>query len=122
MARSLLSRAVLAMLTLSACSLGSDASDGSSPIVSIDAPLDNAVVGSQVPIQVTAIDDFGVDKVQILIDNVELVVLFTPPFHTVWNTTTLVNNSPHTILVRAYDVAKNFGSRQINVTVQKGTQ
>lgn len=116
---------VFPILFLAACSLDSgNPSDGSAPIVVIDAPANNAVVSNQVQIQVSAVDDFGVDKVQILIDNEELAVLFTPPFQAVWNTTPpqILNGSTHTILVRAYDVAQNVGSRQITVTVQKGTQ
>ena len=111
------------ILFLAACSLDSgNPSDGSAPIVVIDAPANGAVVANQVQIQVSAVDDFGVDKVQILIDNVELAVLFTAPFQTIWNTALVPNNTTHTILARAYDVAKNVGTRQITVTVQKGTQ
>ena len=114
---------LIPLLLLAACSLdSSNPSDGSAPIVVIDAPANGAVVANQVQIQVSAVDDFGVDKVQILIDNVELAVLFTPPFQTVWNTTLVPNNTSHTILVRAFDVAQNVGSSQITVTVQKGTQ
>lgn len=112
-------------LLLAACSLdSSNPSDGSPPLVAIDSPANGAVVSGQVAIQVSAVDDFGVDKVQIMIDNVELAVLFTAPFQAVWNTAPpqILNGSTHTILVRAYDVAQNVGSRQITVTVQKGTQ
>jgi hypothetical protein len=116
---------VIPIVLLAACSLdSSNPSDGSAPIVVIDSPANGAVVSGQVSIQVSAVDDFGVDKVQILVDNVELAVLFTPPFQAVWNTAPpqILNGSSHTILVRAFDVAQNVGTRQITVTVQKGTQ
>lgn len=115
-------RLLAALLLLAACGVGTDNSDGSAPLVGIDTPANNAVVGGQVPIQITALDDYGVDRVVVLVDNVQLAELFTPPFSTIWNTVTLQNNSQHVILARAYDVAGNMGSRQINVTVQNGPQ
>lgn len=114
---------VIPILLLAACSLDSgDPSDGSPPIVVIDTPQNGAVVASQVPIQVSAVDDFGVDKVEIVIDNNPAIVLFTPPFATIWNTASVPDNTTHTILARAYDLAKNVGTRQITVTVDKGVQ
>jgi Big-like domain-containing protein len=122
MARSLISHVALALLTLSACSLGSDASDGSSPLVSIDFPASNSVVSGQVAIAVTAIDDFGVDQVRILIDDVERIKQFTAPFGYLWNTAQLPDNSTHVIRVEAKDVAGNTGIKSITVTVQNGPQ
>lgn len=114
---------VIPLLLLAACSLdSSDPSDGSAPIVVIDSPQNGAVVANQVPIQVSAVDDFGVDKVEIVIDNNPAIVLFDPPFVTIWNTASVPDNSTHTILARAFDVAQNVGSRQITVTVNKGVQ
>ncbi|HJR33976.1 MAG TPA: Ig-like domain-containing protein [Gemmatimonadales bacterium] len=114
---------VIPALLLAACSLDSgNPSDGSAPQVVIDSPLNGAVVANQVPIQVSAVDDFGVDKVEIVIDNNPAIVLFDPPYVTVWNTASVPDNSTHTILARAYDVAQNVGTRQITVTVDKGVQ
>jgi large repetitive protein len=116
-------RVIPMVLLLTACSLDSgNPSDGSAPIVVIDAPLNGAVVANQVAIQVTAVDDFGVDKVEIVIDNNPAIVLFDPPYVTTWNTASVPDNTTHTILARAYDVARNVGSRQITVTVDKGVQ
>ena len=114
---------IIPILLLAACSLDSGSpSDGAAPLVVIDAPANGAVVSGQVAIQVSAVDDFGVDKVEIVIDNNPAIVLFDPPFVTTWNTASVPDNSTHTILVRAYDVAQNVGTRQITVTVQKGPQ
>jgi hypothetical protein len=114
---------VIPILLLAACGLDSgNPSDGSAPQVVIDAPLPNALVSGQVSIQVSAFDDFGVDKVEIVIDNNPAIVMFDPPYVTVWNTASVPDNSTHTILARAYDVAQNVGSRQITVTVDKGVQ
>ena len=114
---------VIPVLLLAACGLDSgNPSDGSAPIVVIDAPLNGAVVANQVAIQVSAVDDFGVDKVEIVIDNNPAIVLFNPPYVHTWNTAAVPDNSTHTILARAYDVAQNVGTRQITVTVDKGVQ
>jgi hypothetical protein len=110
-------------LALGACSLGSGpGSDGSSPQISIDAPAANATVAGQVPIDITATDDFGVDKVRVLIDGVLLVEMFTPPFHTIWNSQSVTNNTNHVIRVEALDVAKNLGTKEITVMVVNGVQ
>jgi chitinase len=114
---------VIPLLLLAACGLDSgDPSDGSAPIVVIDSPQNGAVVANQVPIQVSAVDDFGVDKVEIVIDNNPAIVIFDPPYVTIWNTASVPDNSTHTILARAYDAAQNVGTRQITVTVNKGVQ
>ena len=122
MVRSLLSRVVFGLLTLSACSLGSDVSDGSSPQIGIDAPADNATVGGVVSIDLTVIDDFGVDQVRVLIDENEIAKLFTPPFHTNWNTVGLADNSLHAIKVEATDLSGNIAIKTIHVTVVNAPQ
>lgn len=93
----------LASCLLAACALGSETTDGSSPQISIDAPLPNATVGGQVAIALTVTDDFGVDQVRILIDDIERAKLFTAPFGYIWNTVLLADNSPHVIKVEATD-------------------
>ena len=97
-------------------------SDGSSPSLEITSPLPGATVNGTVSIDVTATDDFGVDKVRILIDNVLLVELYSPPFHANWNTSALADNSTHTIKVEALDVSKNLSTKSISVTVARGPQ
>ncbi len=101
---------------------GSEPSDGNPPQLAITAPLPGATVSGQVSIDVTAVDDFGVDKVRILVDGTLLVELFTPPFHVTWNTNLLPDNSQHTIRAEAYDVAKNTASQEVHVTILRGPQ
>ena len=110
------------LLALLACSNGTGTNDGSAPQVQITAPLAGATVNGTVGIDVTAIDDFGVDQVKIYIDNALLTTLFTAPFHANWNTSSYPDNSVHTIKVDALDVAGNLGSTQLNVTVLRGPQ
>ena len=110
-------------LTLAGCAIGTGpAVDGSSPQVRIDAPAANATVSNQVPIDITAIDDVGIDKIRVLIDGVLLTEIFTPPFRTLWNSQSVPNNTSHVIRVEAQDLAKNLGSAQISVTVRNGVQ
>ena len=113
---------LLPALLLLACGVGSDPSDGTSPQISIDAPLPNATVGGQVHIDVTVIDDFGVDQVRILIDDIERIKLFTAPFGYIWNTAQVPDNSTHVIKVEAKDLSGNTGIKSITVTVQNGPQ
>ena len=121
-----ITNAVLILGTLglvAACSTGSaNPSDGSAPSVRIDAPLPGDTVGRQVSIDVTATDDFGVDVVIFKVDGSELTRQFTPPFHFVWNTSSVADSSTHSIQVDALDVAKNRGVQSISVTVIKETQ
>ena len=105
-----------------ACGSSPTASDGTSPQVRIDAPAAGATVGGQVSIDVTATDNFGVDRVRFLLDGNLLQEVFTAPYHAVWNTSQLANGSVHTIRIEALDVARNRGTTQIQVTVQNGPQ
>jgi hypothetical protein len=106
-----------------ACSSQSaNPSDGSAPQVQITAPLAGATVGGQVSIDADVTDDFGVDLVRIYVDDVLKITQYTPPFHYLWNTSSLPNNSTHSIKVDAMDVARNLSFQTINVIVSGGTQ
>ena len=97
-------------------------SDGSSPQITITAPLHQATVGGQVSIDMTVTDDYGVDKVTVLIDGVVLTTMFNPPFHVNWNTGSLPSPSTHFIRVEALDINGNLAIRQITVNVLNGPQ
>jgi len=113
----------LGLLALLGCgSTDPNPVDSQPPIVAITAPVDGATVNGQVAIDVTAVDDFGVDQVRIFIDNgaTPLATLYTAPFHAIWNTSSLLDNSSHSIKAEAFDVAGNFRTQQIVVTVSRG--
>ena len=94
------SRVLAGLVTLAACGVGgSGPSDGSAPQVAITAPANGATVGLQVNIDVIAVDDYGVDKIRILIDGTLRTEIFSPPFRYVWNTGSLAHNSVHVIRV-----------------------
>jgi hypothetical protein len=106
------------VLLLSGCSLGNAGpSDGSPPFITITAPAAGASVSGSVAIDATVFDDIGVDEVRFLIDGTEIARIFTAPFRTVWNTQAVQDNSPHTIRIEAFDVARNRGVKEIIVTV-----
>jgi hypothetical protein len=97
-------------------------SDGSAPQIVITAPAAGATVGGQVSIDADVTDDFGVDVVHIYVDDTLKITEFTPPFHYLWNTSSLPDSSTHSIKVDAMDVAKNLSLQTITVTVSRGTQ
>lgn len=111
---------LLSALIVASCVGNSTPSDGSSPQIIITAPLDQATVGGQVSIDMNVTDDFGVDKVTVLIDGVVLATMFNPPYHVNWNTQPLVSPSTHQIRVEALDLSQNRSVRQITVQVVNG--
>jgi hypothetical protein len=121
-----LTNSVLLLGTLglgAACSSTSpNPSDGSAPQILITAPQPGATVGGQVSIDADVSDDFGVDVVRFYVDDALKSTQYTPPFHYLWNTSSLPDNTNHTIKVDAMDVAKNLSFQTINVTVSRGTQ
>jgi Big-like domain-containing protein len=114
---------VAGVVALGACALDTGpTTDGSAPLVAIISPAGNSTVGGQVSIDATAVDDFRVDEVRILIDGGLQARIFTPPYHMVWNASALPDNSTHTIRAEALDPFGNLGVTQIVVTVLNGRQ
>ena len=120
-----ITNAVLILGTLgltAACSGGSSSpSDGSSPQVQITSPVDQAMVGGQVSFDANVTDDFGVDLVRFYVDGTVVSTQYSPPFHYLWNTAGVPDQSTHTLKVDAMDLAKNLGLMSITVTVSRGT-
>lgn len=102
-------------------STSANPSDGSPPQVLITAPVDQATVGGQVSFDADVTDDFGVDVVHFFVDDVVVSTQYTPPFHYVWNTAAVADQSTHVLKVDALDIAKNHGLASIHVTVSRGT-
>ena len=105
-----------------ACGSSTGTSDGSAPDVAFTHPVTGDTVNGTVGIDVAAVDDFGVDKVEIFVNNTLLTTLFTPPYHANWNTSSLQDSTTYTLRAQAWDVAKNFQSRSIQVVLIKGRQ
>ena len=112
-----------ALAILAGCSLGpSTGPDNSAPLVHIDAPADQATVGNNVNIAVSAVDDTGVDSLRILIDGTLLAREFSPPFIAAWNTQSVTDSANHVIRAEAFDLVGNKGVHQITVRVERGPQ
>ena len=111
-------------LAVGGCGVGSGTGIDANPIVDITAPLDGDTVHTNVNISATVLDDFGVDKVEFMVDGTLLPggLEFDPPFSINWNTLTVTNNATHAISVKATDRSGNFGLQQIHVVVQRGSQ
>jgi thermitase len=95
--------------------------DQNPPIVAFAAPLQGVTVGRAVTIEVSALDDDAVAKVDIFADGVLLNTLFAGPYRAVWNVgATVPDGSQHIIKAEATDLSGNKGSAQVTVTVQSG--
>jgi thermitase len=91
--------------------------DTTSPTVAMTAPLDGAAVSGTAVVDVTADDNVGVVKVDLLVDGVHFVSDTTSPYSFAWDTTTLANGT-HTLQAAASDAANNRASTApISVTV-----
>jgi hypothetical protein len=87
------------------------------PIVTIKTPAAGATVSGVVPVQVTAVDDTGVTRVEFYVDNVLRAVKTAAPY--TWNfDTTTIANGVHTLTVKAYDPAQNIGQASVTFTTQ----
>ena len=105
-----------------ACGSSTGTSDGAAPDVVFTHPVSGDTVNGSVGIDVSAVDDFGVDKVEIFVNNTLLTTLFTPPYHANWNTSALQDSTTYTLRAQAFDLSGNFQSRSIQVVLIKGRQ
>ena len=96
--------------------------DNQAPQVQISAPLDGTMVGGGVSIDVSAADNFSVEVVRILIDGTLRATFYTRPYHLLWSTVAIPNNTVHTIVAEAVDPSNNLGRAQVSVTVINGQQ
>lgn len=92
--------------------------DTQPPSVAITAPADGSTVNGTTRILVTATDNVGVVRVEILVDGVVAGNLTAFPFALDWDTKAL--KGKHTITARARDAAGNVGNAApVTVTVKQ---
>jgi tetratricopeptide (TPR) repeat protein len=86
------------------------------PAVIIKNPQNGETVSGTVTIQVDALDDRGINNVEIYIDDSLAAALTSSPYTYQWDTT-LAANGLHTIKAVAYDTANQTADYQVSVTV-----
>ncbi len=88
--------------------------DTTSPNVTIALPANNAAVSGVVPVQATATDQFGVERVEFYTDGILRFSTSTAPYQWQLNTAGLRNGS-HLLTVKAYDPSGNVAEATITI-------
>lgn len=94
-------------------------SDTTPPTVSFTAPGEGATVSGQVPVSIDATDNFGVARVELLVDGTSVSQATAPPYNFSWDASQVAAGS-HTLTAKAVDGAGNEGSATRTVTVEAG--
>jgi hypothetical protein len=77
------------------------------PVASISNPLSGQIVSGSVTFTVLAQDDFGINNVEFFIDGETVGSASSTPYQFAWDTTTLSNDSQHTLSATVIDNANN---------------
>lgn len=91
------------------------------PTVTITYPQNNTTVGGTVTIQVEALDDRGISKVEFYIDSSKKFTDTGSPYSWNWDTTQYTEGQ-HTISVIAYDTSNQQAQASITVNVSRNVQ
>ena len=95
--------------------------DTTPPTVSITSPSSGASVKGSVPVTISASDNVGVTKVEVLINGTVADAMTTAPYTYTWNTSSEANAS-YSLEAKAFDAAGNGGtSTTMSVTVDNVT-
>jgi hypothetical protein len=95
--------------------------DTTAPSAAITAPTSGQTLGGTVAVGVSAIDNVGVTKVELFVDNALRTTNTTSPYTFTLDTSSLANGT-HALVAKAYDVAGNVGiSSTVTVQVQNAT-
>jgi thermitase len=92
------------------------ARDTSAPTVSITSPAGGATVKGIVPIDVSASDNLGVSRVELLVNGTPVATDTTAPYGLSWDSTRVPDGNA-TLVAYAYDAAGNYSSRSVTVKV-----
>jgi hypothetical protein len=90
--------------------------DTTAPTVSLTAPAYGATVKGLVAVNVSASDNVGVSKVNLLVNGVQLASDITSPYGFSWDSAKVPDGSA-TLIAYAYDAAGNSASSSISVKV-----
>jgi len=95
--------------------------DSETPVVSILDPLVGATVADLVPVDIDAIDNVGVTRTELWINNTSVAVDTAAPFAFTWDSKGVANGTAN-LVVRAFDAAGNMAnSNAVSVTVNNPT-
>lgn len=95
--------------------------DTESPTVSILDPLDGATVTGLVPVDIEVMDNIGVDRAELWVNNSNVAVDTSPPFAFSWDSSGTANGKSD-LVVRVFDTANNTTSSRVQVTVDNPVQ
>ena len=97
-------------------------SDTVPPSVSISSPSSGGSVTGLVPVSVEATDDFGVAKVELYVDGLQVGTDTTKPFGFSWNSENRQDGNA-SLVARAFDLSGNQGSSSaVTVVVQNAAE
>jgi hypothetical protein len=96
--------------------MGGTISDLSQPTVAFASPLNGATVSGTVPVDVTATDNIGVQRVELYAGGDYVGTDLTSPYGFSWDSTGVVSGVPVTLTAHAYDAAGNVGETSITIT------
>jgi len=88
-----------------------DKKDTTPPTVSIQSPISGTTIGELVTIKVSTDDNEGILKVEIFIDNKNVLTDTESPYEYEWDTTKETDGD-HTIKVNSYDLSENMTESQ----------
>jgi thermitase len=94
--------------------------DTTAPSVSISSPTDGSVVSGVIAVDVTAVDDRGVSRVDFYVDDSLVATDKAAPFSFGWDTSTLVAGA-HALRAVAVDTAGNAGSSPVEQVTIAGS-
>ncbi len=95
--------------TLLAAQTSTPTLDSTVPNTTITMPLNGATVSAGISVDVSATDNVGVTKVELLRDGSVVATDTAAPYSFFWDTTISADGS-HTLIAKAYDTAGNVGS------------
>ncbi|WP_277267891.1 S8 family serine peptidase [Nitrosomonas nitrosa] len=95
--------------------------DTESPSVSILDPLDGTTVTGLVPVDIEVMDNIGLDRAELWVNNSNVAVDTSPPFAFSWDSSGTANGKTD-LVVRVFDTANNTTSSRVQVTVDNPVQ
>ena len=95
--------------SVQAAKAATPASDVTMPSVTLSAPASNITVSGQVPVELTATDNVGVERIELRINNNTVAIDTIAPYGFSWDSTSVPNGSVKLAVV-AFDEAGNSRS------------